>query len=115
MSVSDHESLHVEFIIEMKKVGEQAGQTRTNYAPRYTKKRTYYPTDRSGLSYGDLLNNKEEGSVMQDPYSEYGTYTSQIPEEKVNSTSRKTMKISNSVNIIESDHEFGSDIMEPNP
>jgi len=117
MSVSDHESLHAEFIIEMKNGAGQTGQTDNIYNPRYTKKRTYYPTDRSGLSYDDLLDLKDEQFLMQDPYSEYGLYKSEMPEKThklKNSTSRHTIKVTSNVNNIESHRTDISDRMKTN-
>jgi hypothetical protein len=112
MSVSDHEAMHAEFIIEMQNVEGQTRQTDNNYNPRYTKKSTYYPTDRSGLSYDDLLGIKDERVFVQDPYSEYGSYEFKMPEEiqkSKNGTSQHTIKVASNVNNIESHRKDGSD------
>ena len=108
MSVSDHEALHAEFIIEMPSVG---GHTDNNYDPRYTKKRKHYPTDRSGLTYDDLLGLKDESFLMQDPYKEYGSYEPEMPEEinkSKNSTYLHTKKVPSNINNVQSHRKTGS-------
>ena len=77
MSVSDHESLHAEFIVEMEPEEEtRAVNNKNKYPPRYTNRRNYYPTDRSGVSYDDLLALEEEDETLyiQDDYGDYETY-----------------------------------------
>ena len=77
MSVSDHESLHAEFIVEMEPEEQtRAVSSENKYPPRYTNRRNYYPTDRSGVSYDDLLalEEEDESLYIQDDYSDYEIY-----------------------------------------
>ena len=66
MSVSDHESLHVEFIVEMRTKNQPtlSGHVNKDYAIRHTRRRIYYNTDRSGLSYGDRLIPKTSSTIF---------------------------------------------------
>ena len=108
MSVSDHEALHAEFIVEMKGAKGTAGHTNHNYISQHKEKTTYYPTDRLGLSYDDLLDLKEEVFYMQDPYSEIDPHTSKMTEATAkNDTSGHITKVPNNGSV-ESRHEVDS-------
>ena len=101
MSVSDHEGLHAEYIVE--RIPNQVSMT--NNVPRYTKKRTY-PTDRSGLSYDDLLALKsEESSTIRPDYSDYDAKTSLSEHFFHNQTSKNTSEGTNNVNVAELHHK----------
>ena len=83
MSVSDHESLHAEFIVEMNTKDYSGVASENDYVPRRNKKRTYDPTDRSGLGYDDLLDIKDDESLyIQDPYSDYESDNTDILGQK---------------------------------
>ena len=99
MSVSDHESLHVEFIVEMKTKNQVSGAPNKDYAPRHKRRRIYYQTDRSGLSYGDRLIPKTDSTILvQDINSDIHSYKSD--NKKLNVTSDSSLKGLNNENDI---------------
>ena len=99
MSVSDHESLHVEFIVEMKTKNQVSGVPNKDYALRHTRRRIYYQTDRSGLSYGDRLIPKKGSTIFsQDNNSDIHSYKSD--NKKLNVTSDSSSEVLNNENEI---------------
>ena len=88
MSVSDHEALHVKFIVEMRKENQvsSTGVVNKDYAPRHTRRRIYYNTDRSGLSYGDRLIPKTSSTIFtQYNNSDIHSYKSDIKKQNTSS------------------------------
>ena len=81
MSVSDHEGLHAEFIVE-KRVNEGTDLKAIYDNKSFTPKRTYYPMDRSGLSYAELQSLDENVPV---PFSDGSNYkrNNSTPETQV--------------------------------
>ena len=84
MSVSDHEGLHVEFIIE-KRVPNQENLGR-RYKDQITQsnRRAYYQTYRSGLTYDDLKPLENGESDIQLQHSGYFRNKTDFSENLVN-------------------------------